>query len=132
MTPSFNRQVWAKRAAWIWATLLLMACLIPSAEVPKVDVPLIDKWVHFVLFGGQTSLALAALRNPSRKNIFLTTVLCALGGVLVEVLQWITHSWFHRAFEVMDMVADAVGVAIGWMLFGLFRKYFSEKARLPE
>lgn len=132
MTLSLNRQVWAKRAAWTWASFLLIACLIPAVEVPKVDVPLADKWVHFVLFGGQTFLALAALRNPSRKNIFLTIALCALGGVLVEVLQLMTHAWFHRAFEVMDMVADAVGVVIGWILFGLLQKYFPETARLPE
>lgn len=132
MSVAFNRHMWVKRAAWIWALLLTLACLIPSNEVPQVDVPLADKWVHFVLFGGQTFLALAALKSPSQKAIYQTVVWCVLFGALVEVLQLITHPWLHRAFELTDIFADAVGVLLGWALFFFFRKKFWKTAAMPE
>ncbi len=128
MTRSFNRQVWAGRAAWIWALLLLVACLLPSEEVPQVKVPFADKWVHFLLFGSQTFLALAALKRPTRGHIAAITLLCALLGVGIELLQLATHRWLHRAYETMDIVADVVGVLLGLCLFLIFRKYFFKPA----
>ncbi len=132
MPQAFKWQLWAKRAAWTWAALLLLACLMPSEEVPQVDVPFADKWVHFVLFGGQTFLALLALKRPSPKAIFGTVVLCILFGALVEILQLITHQWLHRAFETTDIFADAVGVLLGWVLYLFFRKNFWKTAATPE
>lgn len=126
-TLSPNGQAWARRGTWIWGLTLLVACLFPSKEIPKVDVPFADKWVHFVLFGGQTLLALASLKTPDRKSILRVAVGCILFGVAIEVLQGITHPWLHRAFEVMDMIADAVGVLIGVLLFILAQKIFFKK-----
>lgn len=127
MTLPANRQAWARVGAWLWGLALLTVCLFPSKELPRMDVPFIDKWVHFVLFGGQTFLALAALKHPTRRNIGRVVLLCALFGAAIEVLQLLSNAWLHRAYEFADIVADAVGVLIGLLLFLLIKKLFFKK-----
>ncbi len=96
--------------------LILIACLTPSQEIPKVDIPLIDKWTHLVLFGIFSFLWMCA--RPARNvgwlvGLFLISV--AFGAV-IELLQG-ALTFLGRSMEFMDAVADAGGGLIGIVVF---------------
>jgi VanZ family protein len=107
--------------ASLWTLLILVACIIPGREVPDVSIPFIDKWVHFVLFGGFSFLWLCSRVRPLALTgvaVFLAVVLL---GYLVELIQGsgITSG---RSYDVYDVYADAVGGLIGVLLFFLMRR----------
>lgn len=106
----------ARYAAWLWTLLLFIGCLTPGKQIPRVSIPFIDKWTHFVMFGVFSFLWLCARpeRTPRRLTaLFFSSVFV---GALIEVLQG-TITSLGRSMELMDGVADAVGGAIGIGLF---------------
>ena len=76
---------------------------------PHVDFESSDKVGHFIAYGGLMFWFCQLYR------ITPTRVAYALGfvamGVVIEFLQRATG---YRSFEVFDMVADALGVLLGW------------------
>ena len=105
-------------SAPVWRRLFLLALagvlvllLVPTPETPASvsAIPHLDKVVHVLLFAGLAVLGLFAW--PDQR---LWVVVGLIGfGVLTECLQGMT-GW--RTFSVWDMVADAVGVGLGWRL----------------
>jgi VanZ family protein len=116
----------ARRIAILWAVATLGACLMPGDEIPQVDVPLADKWVHFMLFGIQTLLLLWS-QPAGRKQIAAGAFSVALFGILVEVLQWITYPLLHRQFDMGDIAANVIGVVLGATLFFLGQRFLPQK-----
>lgn len=108
----------ARFLAVLWTLLIFIGCFTPGKDIPKVDVPLIDKWVHLVLFGGFTFLWLCSRPIRTTKalvSMFLIAV--ALGG-FIEVMQGLL-TFLGRSMELMDAVADSIGGALGIGLFCL-------------
>lgn len=107
--------------ATLWTLLILVACIIPGREVPDVHLPLIDKWVHFVLFGGFSFLWLCTRVRPVPATGIMVFLAAVLLGYLVELIQGsgITSG---RSYDVYDIVADAVGGLLGVLLFFLLRR----------
>lgn len=106
----------ARSLAILWTLLIFIGCLTPGKDIPRVDVPLIDKWTHLVLFGGFTFLWLCA--RPQRNISWLTGLFfgsVALGA-FIEVLQG-ALTFLGRSMELMDAVADAAGGLTGIVLF---------------
>lgn len=108
---------------------VVVLSVIPLPEDPPLgDVPLIDKWVHFVMYGG-VSCAVWYDYYRKRKHTgftvqaFVLAVMypLALGGVLELVQEYLTST---RTGDLIDFYADAVGVGIGFVLgFFIIRKY---------
>lgn len=115
-TPRTRR--WATWLAGLWSAAILVACLWPGEDIPDVDVPLADKWVHFVLFGVLSFLQ--ALAAPARW--WAALLLGAAFGAAVEGLQALTHPWLHRYGDVSDWVADLLGTVLGLLLFAGLRR----------
>lgn len=111
----------AKVFAIIWTTMIFVACLIPGRDVPEVHLPLIDKWVHFIIFGGYCFFWLATFKSTNTGKRVLVFLLAVLTGYIVELLQesGITSG---RSFELMDVLADSIGGALGVGLFYLLDK----------
>jgi len=116
--------LYKKRTAWIavlWTLLILVACLIPGNEIPDVNVPLADKWVHFAIFGGFAFLWMCVYQRPTLgKGIFMAVLTAAL-GYAVELLQGsgITRG---RSYDPYDLLADSIGGILGLAaFFGLHR-----------
>lgn len=109
----------ARFLAILWTLLILFACFTPSNEIPKVDIPLIDKWTHLVLFGGFTFLWLCA--RPLRTILWLSSLflISVAFGALIELMQG-ALIFLGRSMEFMDAVADAIGGLFGIALFCLF------------
>ena len=113
--------------AIVWTLIIFTACLIPSRDVPEVDLPLIDKWVHFVIFGGFSFLWLATFREVNVQKCFVIFLCSVAVGYVVELLQG-SGITTGRSYDLMDVVADAVGGALGAIVFyGMDKIYVKAK-----
>lgn len=105
--------LWAHRLAFGGCMLVVMALSLMPAEVPMPSTGW-DKSNHFLAFFVLTLLG--GVAYPGRTALVLTGLL-AYGG-LIEVLQSFTPS---RSAEWGDLLADAVGLLLGWMVLQLVR-----------
>ena len=116
-------------AAIGWTLFLFLLCLIPSNEVPNVNIPFIDKWVHFVLFAAFSFFWLTAFPSLKWERLIIVFTFSVITGWLVEELQG-QLTMLGRSKDVWDIWADSVGGAIGVLFFAIF--YFVHLRRKPS
>ena len=95
-------------------------CLIPIPETPLNNISFIDKWTHFVFYGGLCSIIWLEYglrhKNINRKKAFLWIVAAPIiMGGLIEIVQ-ATCTGGNRSGDIMDWAADTVGVVIGQLI----------------
>jgi VanZ family protein len=94
-------------ARWAFA-LCLVVVLVSALMPPQIIGPVgWDKMNHAMTFAVLTMLGCGAYAE--RKVQVLIGLLAY--GVLIELLQSLTD---YRSAEVLDVVADAVGLPVGW------------------
>lgn len=103
--------------ATLWTLGLLAACLVPGERIPEVDIDSFDKLVHVGLFAGFGFLWLRVA--PGRR---VTVALYGLAlAILIELLQ---HGLpIHRSGDALDVVADAVGLALALAADAAWRRW---------
>lgn len=107
-------------------------CLIPIPETPLDDVPMIDKWTHFVMYGSLCSVIFAeyAYRhiNPNIKRLAIGGVLLPIimGGLIELAQAYCTGG--NRSGDWIDWIANSIGVMIGTAI-GSLVVYLRAKAR---
>ena len=96
-------------AGWGWAAAIIWLSLTPSP--PEVDIAYSDKLGHLAGYGllmfWFTQLYVARARRIAHAAIFLAM------GVGLEFLQAALGT---RSYEIPDMYANTLGVALGWAL----------------
>lgn len=88
--------------------LIIYLSLTPSP--PQINVENGDKLGHLAAYGLVT-LWFAQLYTGLRQRIWIALGMVAL-GIAMEYAQRATG---YRTFDVADMIADAIGVALGWL-----------------
>ena len=107
-------------------------CLIPIPETPLDDVPMIDKWTHFVMYGSLCSVIFAeyAYRHfkPNIKRLAIGGVLfpIIMGGLIELAQAYCTGG--NRSGDWIDWIANSIGVMIGTAI-GSLVVYLRAKAR---
>jgi VanZ family protein len=97
-----------KAAGWLLVLAIIAVSLMPAP--PHLNVEQGDKLGHFTAYGLVT-LWFAQPYTALRQRIWL-----ALGMVVLGIgLEYAQRAIGYRSFEVADMAADALGVAIGWL-----------------
>jgi VanZ family protein len=76
---------------------------------PHVDFESSDKVEHFLAYGGLMFWFCQLYPRPRTRLAYAAGFIAM--GIAIEFLQRATG---YRSFEVMDMVADAIGVLLGW------------------
>lgn len=113
---------WPKR--WV-ATALVILVILYLTLVPRplpdndIEIPGLDKLVHAVMFGGMAAVACVdtAKRGRNRfvalrrRQVWVVAVATAAFGGAVEIAQGVMGA--GRSGDVLDFVADCVGVAAG-------------------
>jgi VanZ family protein len=97
---------WMLAAAIVWLSV--------SPKPPGMPVPSADKTEH-VLAYSVLMLWFALLYRRWRLQLAYALAWIAMGIALEFVQRWLGY----RYFDVLDMVANAVGVALGWALAGI-------------
>lgn len=103
----------------IIAVIIFILSTIPLPEVPDLgDVPFIDKWVHFVMYGSLT-FAMYLDRKLSKAEANTTFILAAFflsslyGGILELVQKYCTTC---RSGEWLDFYADTFGAFLATII----------------
>jgi len=91
-------------AGWAWAAAIVWLSLTPSP--PEVDIAHGDKLGHFAAYG---LLMFWFCQLYTRRTFFAAGFI--LMGVALEVIQ---GQLGYRSFEAADMLANALGVLLGW------------------
>ena len=100
----------------VWGIFILMLCSIPGNQINKVkfiDIPYLDKFVHFFLYFVFTLLLIS--ENNTQKHhrkVTVNAILIAAAislplGALIEILQKAVI--INRSAEIWDMVANIFG-----------------------
>ena len=102
------------RRIWLffgWMLVLLVIYLSLTPTPIQVPVEQGDKFGHLLAYAMLMSWFANLYELPAERVIF------AIGFVMLGICLEFVQRWTgYRSFEVADMVADAAGVAAGWVL----------------
>lgn len=108
----------AKYFAIVWTILILIGCFAPAASFPVVDIPFVDKWVHFIMFGVFAFLWLSTNEKIQLYLLIKMLFICTVFGAFIELMQGLL-TFLNRSMEFMDAVADMIGGILGICFFCL-------------
>ena len=103
---------------WIALVGSYIAAILPQDMAPTLG-PLSDKWTHFLAFAVLTLL----LRLAYCISSIQTTAVLLFYALFIEFSQYFTP---NRCAEVLDVVADAIGIAIGLLLYWILERETDE------
>ena len=125
-----------KKAKWYFLSLLCIAaiwvlCLIPIPDTPLSQVSMIDKWTHFVMYGGFCSVIWIEYgwhhqRFQWPRCLFWALLMPIVMGGLIEIAQSLSG---YRSGDWADLVADAIGVALGQLIGIPLAMYLAKRNR---
>ena len=116
-------------------SIIVLSTLPIPEDAPMSDVPLIDKWVHMVMYMG---LVLAmwfdhVVRSEKKATgkhfLFMFLYAPLLGGLMELVQAYLTTC---RSGDLIDFEADAIGAAIGVGLTLFVNKLWAEKTSVQN
>lgn len=110
--PLFSTQTLLRLAFWLSLAAITVASLVPVVMLPPQAMNLWDKAQHALSFGW---LALVGLWAYPR-HVLPVVVGLLVWGAAIEVMQSAT-GW--RYGDVIDWIADAVGVLAAWVVWRL-------------
>lgn len=108
LIPQYMRQAWWT-VGWFGVALCIYLSLMPSP--PSFDVTQGDKLQHIAAYG-MLMLWFVQLARDRRHRQISAVALLGL-GVGLEFAQLASG---YREFSLADMGADAIGIALGWLL----------------
>jgi VanZ family protein len=108
--------------ALMWAGLILLGSTSRGVKVPIPTPNWVesDKLVHALAYAGLGFLTLVGLYvhqrwKATRGNQLLVLFFCLLFGVSLECVQGAFVP--GRMFEFPDMIANTVGLGLGWLIY---------------
>lgn len=113
-------KLWGAIIAHISATV---AMLWPSPDLPDIDVPMADKWAHFLVFGVLYFLwAFALSKSAIIQWTWRLALVLLFYGIIIEVIQ---QYWYvSRTGDLMDVVANSIGILLGLIAFKIKEKLY--------
>jgi len=113
-------------AALIWTSSILLLCLEPASELPKVEINNVDKLVHFTFHFVFIILWYLYLNSKDKIVNYKTPVILffvsLVFGILVELSQQIFTT--SRKGDILDVISNISG-AFTAMVFLLSVHYYS-------
>ena len=112
---------------WVWLAItaqivVTVALLWPALDLPQTDVPMADKWAHFLVFSVLFYLWAQALsvKNQIRRLSVKLVIALIFYGTIIEVIQ---DSWsISRTGDFMDVLANTIGILMGLIVFNIKEK----------
>jgi VanZ family protein len=101
--------------------VIFFLCMLPGSEVPTSGQLHLDKFVHTILFGLFTFCLMIGFTKQhqfsflSSHVVIVSFFFTALYGLFIELFQEFVLN--DRAFELLDIAADIIGVLIGYLCF---------------
>ena len=98
------------------ALVIIILSTIPIPEIKHLEgVPLIDKWVHFLMYAVMSVAMWIDQKNSTQPlsvtyYLWMLIIPSCLGGILELVQAYLTTC---RSGEWLDAIADTIGAVIG-------------------
>lgn len=112
MPSQYSKQF--KILFWLALAGSYVLAVIPQEIAPEIG-NLSDKTLHFIAFAALSLLLHLSYRLPVWKGTFFLL----LYAFFIEFSQYFTP---NRCAEWLDIVADAIGIAIGLVLYSGYKK----------
>ncbi|MDF2764193.1 MAG: VanZ like family [Rhodospirillales bacterium] len=96
----------ARLGAAVSLTATVAGMLVPGHSLPQEMPP--DLLLHFLGFG--VPAMFASLASRGGRSLFHAIAIVALAALVSEAAQWLVPG---RTVSVLDLAADAVGIACG-------------------
>lgn len=109
--------------AIFWAVLILIASSIPKLQTPDLNIPLMDKWIHLVVYGIFGCLLQRSffVLSPNRLLVFgMTLLVGSVYGLTDEYHQSFVPG---REASVGDFIADTLGVSLSFLAYRLVLRF---------
>lgn len=109
----------------LWIVIIFILCAIPGEDIPnpRLNIPQLDKVVHFGMFFIMSALLSLTLEQHTRftlKKIYFISIATAFTyGGLIEILQ---HYFFSRGGDIWDWLADISGAVVGCISYPLIKR----------
>ena len=99
----------------ICTTAILLLSLLPVPEVPQLDdTPFIDKWAHFVMYGGLMLSVWLDWTRHRHHPLFVHSLTAVLGSIALGGLIELIQPLVGRSGEWLDFYADTLGTVLGF------------------
>lgn len=120
-----NKHHIAAFALCIYILAICILCFMNPSDMPdpELDIPGLDKLVHFMMFVPFPVLAFLTI-EPQKKG-FKTTLtfiilIFLIGCILATGTEYIQKLTAYRSFEISDIAADFIGLLIGSIITFLY------------
>ena len=108
--------------AIVWAIFIAVLHAIPGSDLPNFNLSnlfQIDKLVHAIVFAiGIYLFAIALVAQQNKNFLSYLIVSFVVYGLILEVLQGTI--FVERSTDLLDWLADTIGVFIGVLIFNKF------------
>lgn len=88
--------------------------LAPVENLPEIDFKFSDKALHATMYLLMMTTWVWALKNIRGLSLLKIAVFIFCFGTVIEVLQGVLP--FGRAFDLLDVLANAIGICVGSVL----------------
>lgn len=117
----------------ILVALLLLYLSLTNSEkfqkAPLVNIPFMDKMVHFGMYFVMMSVIIIEHRKnlSNSRNLFLFALIPLSYGILMEILQ--ATLTVTRTGDFYDAMADAAGITVSVLLWLMIKPAFKKEIR---
>ncbi len=114
-----------------WSLGMAYLLLIPGSDMPQVKFfEWQDKVAHFSLFCGWCFLLVLFLEKPHKVTF---TIVLIIGLFMAGFTEWLQLYIPHRSADLLDFVADIIGVLVGLGLgFFIKKELFSMEKKFDK
>ncbi|WP_194524752.1 VanZ family protein [Zobellia roscoffensis] len=102
---------------WMMFVTFLSLASFSDTDTADIDIPNLDKVVHFSFYFGAAFLAVLFIKEITngtielRKAVFLAAIGAIIYGIIIEVLQYSFTADRHG--DILDALANSVGAIFG-------------------
>jgi VanZ family protein len=110
-----------------WAVIILFLSIISGGARTNIEIGFLDKLVHLSIYGVLSFLFVVGLKKQYAWPVirfnagYYAVGLSIVYGILMEFIQYFIPD---RGYDYKDMIANAVGSILGYVLFTLIYKRF--------
>lgn len=92
---------------------------MPGSDLPEsnVDIPFLDKALHFTIFGGMVFSFLWDNHRSTFKSKSLKVAFAALMLFMAFFSEYAQGRWLNRTSSNEDIIADLLGVIAGYFFY---------------
>ena len=108
-------------SCFLFAAIWYLSLFFMAPETPLNNIKLIDKWIHFIMYGGTCSVLwieyIRQHQKPDYRKLFIWAWVApiVMSGIIEVLQEYCTET---RNGDWLDLTANAIGVTLG-AVFGL-------------